>query len=301
MKRFDMHIHARNTEVNPGKLLANMEKAGIYGGCIFSNRPIKGDPDRGTSFDERLREVLAWTCEHKDRLFPVLWIHPYEDNIYENIHRAVESGVVAFKMICVDYYVYETKCMDVLAEIAKLGKPVIFHSGICWGDKPESKYNKPLNWEELIGIKGLKFSMGHCSWPWHDECIALYGKFLNGLTLNPSCAEMFFDLTPGTPMIYREELLRKLMTVGYDVPDNIMFGTDGAAHNYDLNWTKEWMKLDDQIYDSLGVTEDIKEKIYGDNLMRFLGLKEKDFTHISPVCDRFQTWYPGLVRDEYKK
>ncbi len=62
--------------------------------------------------------------------------------------------------------------------------------------------------------------MGHCSWPWYDECIALYGKFLNALEKD-GAPEMFFDLTPGTPVIYRRDLLTKLFTVGYDVPDNI--------------------------------------------------------------------------------
>ena len=56
--------------------------------------------------------------------------------------------------------------------------------------------------------------MGHCSWPWYDECIAVYGKFLNGVANDQDAPEMFFDLTPGTPRIYREDLLTKLFTVG---------------------------------------------------------------------------------------
>ena len=131
--------------------------------------------------------------------------------------------------------------------------------------------------------------MGHCSWPWIDECIALYGKFLNGLTTGRS-AEMFFDITPGTPKIYREELLTKLFTVGYDVPNNIVFGTDNRADAYNSDWCKRWLDIDNAIYKKLGVTEEIKEKIYCDNLMRFLGVSEQKVAHLSPIPDKEITW-----------
>ena len=72
MKIFDMHIHARGTKPNPEALLKNMEKAGVYGGCVFSNRPIESREHGGTPFEERLAEVLAWTKGYEDRLFPVL-------------------------------------------------------------------------------------------------------------------------------------------------------------------------------------------------------------------------------------
>lgn len=301
MKRFDIHIHAYNTSIEPEKMLEDMEKAGIYGGCIFSNWPDRANNKLGTSFDVRLEEVLAWTKGFENRLFPVMWIHPYEENIIENIHIAVERGVAAFKIICTDFYVYEEKCMKVLEAIATLNKPVFFHSGILWDGGVSSKYNRPLNWEALINIKNLRFSMGHCSWPWIDECIALYGKFLNALSYGVDSAEMFFDITPGTPAIYRKELLRKLFTIGYDVPDNIMFGSDASAHEYNSAWVTEWIKVDDEIMNGLGVTKEIKEKIYCDNLLRFLGLKEKNFEHISPACDSFKSWTVGMIRNEYKK
>ena len=133
--------------------------------------------------------------------------------------------------------------------------------------------------------------MGHCSWPWYDECIAMYGKFLQGVSNDENSPEMFFDITPGTPRIYREDLLTKLFTIGYDVPDNIMFGTDATAHAYNQgNWVADWLKVDDAIYEKLGVTEEIKQKIYADNVMRFLGKTPKTFTHLRPVMDGANTW-----------
>lgn len=296
MKIFDMHNHAKNTEPNPELLLENMGKAGVYGGCVFSNQPWLGEDKKGTifesgtSFDERLKEVSCWTKGYEDRLFPVIWIHPYEENIIDKIHRAVEAGICAFKIICCDFFVYEEKSMEVLKEIASLNKPVIFHSGILWDGGVSSKYNKPINWEALLEIKGLKFSMGHCSWPWIDECIALYGKFLNALTKRSDSAEMFFDITPGTPEIYRKELLTKLYTIGYDVGHNVMFGTDARAGNYNYNWTAKWLEIDGKILDEIGVSTKNRELLYHDNLMRFLGKSEDAVEHISPVPDQSRQW-----------
>jgi len=312
MKIFDMHIHAYNTKPNPKEMLNNMKKAGIWGGCVFSNKPaLSGNRKRthyadGTTFDERLAEVLEWTKGYEDRLFPVLWIHPDEENIIENIHKAVQLGIAGFKMICNDYYVYEEKCMKVLREIARLNKPVFFHSGILWGGEVSSKYNRPLNWEEVMEIEGLRFSMGHCSWPWIDECIAMYGKFLNSLVYR-NTAEMFFDLTPGTPRIYREELLTKLYTIGYDVGKNVMYGTDASAGNYNSEWAGNWIEKDIEIMNKLGVSKEYQQLLYHDNLLRFLGKTDVKVEHISPVSDVDQVWTPvnnktkEIIENWYKK
>lgn len=163
--------------------------------------------------------------------------------------------------------------MKVIREIASLGKPIFFHSGILWDGNVSSRYNRPLNWEDLLLVPDLKFSMGHCSWPWHDECIALYGKFLNSRKRGLSTAEMFFDITPGTPAIYREDLLYKLFKIGYDVENNVMFGSDGRAHHYPES-IKRYLEKDQEILSKLGVGEDVWQKIYCDNLMRFLGIQK---------------------------
>jgi len=69
--------------------------------------------------------VLGWTNGFEDRLFPVLRVHPDEENIIENIHTAADAGVCAFKIICNDFFVYEEKSLKLLREIAGLDKPVI--------------------------------------------------------------------------------------------------------------------------------------------------------------------------------
>lgn len=295
MKIFDVHVHAYNTPKKPNELFKEMDKAGIYGCCLFSNCPKENDQKLGTSFEERLDEVLSWQKGYEDRIFPVLWIHPFEEEAIKKVKIAVERGICAFKIICNNFFVNDEKCIALLEEIAKYDKPVFFHTGILWDGCVSSDYNRPLYWESLINIKGLRFSMGHCSWPWVDECIALYGKFLNALN-EKNTAEMFFDLTPGTPEIYRKELLKKLYTIGYDVGDNVLFGTDSSAHAYRYEWPEKWLKIDGEILRELGISKLNLEKLYNKNLMRFLGKEQVQVQRKSPSYDDSNEW-SGVNQD----
>lgn len=293
MDIFDMHVHAENTPPDPEGLLSRLALAGVQGSSVISNQPIEMDERDGTDFDARLAEVLAWTRGYEDRLVPVLWMHPDEGDVKRKIRRAVDAGVAAFKVICNNFYVGEAKSMDMLEAIAAEGKPVIFHSGILWDGAPSSVYNRPANWEALLELKSIRFSLAHCSWPWIDECIALYGKFLNALSKGRD-VEMFVDLTPGTPEIYRKELFYKLFTVGYDVPNNIMYGTDCSAGSYHHEWTERWLRIDTALFDELNIPQKLRRKIFKDNFMRFLGRSTQKITRFIPLPDSQTIWTPEL-------
>jgi len=295
MEIFDMHVHAQNTPPAPERLLARLAEAGVYGCSVISNRPPEMTPETGSDFEARLSEVMEWTRGNEDRLIPILWIHPDETDIGDKIQRASEAGVAAFKVICNNFYVGENKSMDMLEKIEKTGKPVMFHSGILWDGAPSSPYNRPANWEALLDLKELKFSLAHCSWPWIDECIAVYGKFLNALSKGKK-VEMFVDLTPGTPEIYREELFKKLFTVGYDVPNNIMYGTDCRTNNYRVDWTKKWLEIDTALFDKFNIPSKMRQKIFRDNFMRFLGRNTSPVKRFVPLPDSQTFWTPDLEK-----
>jgi predicted TIM-barrel fold metal-dependent hydrolase len=291
MKILDAHIHSNIGKPVPDDCLARMDKCGISGGSVFSPAPESPIDPNGVSYDARLKSILEWTNGYEDRLFPVMWIHPFEKDALEKARDAVNHGIKAFKMICDCYYVYEKESMDLLKEIAKLGKPVFFHSGILWNSYVSSKYNRPLHWEALLEIAGLKFSLAHCSWPWYDEAIALYGKFLNAYATRPEISsEMFLDLTPGTPVSYRRDLLCKLFSSGYDVPHNILFGTDCTCNSYNSDWAARWIEIDGKHYDEIGVGQRIRELVFGENYLRFIGNIPKNFTHICPEPDNAFAW-----------
>lgn len=249
--------------------------------------------------------MLGWVRGYEDRLFPILWIHPTEENLCEKIKIAVNRGICGFKMICNDMYVYEESAMNALRTIAQCNVPVLFHSGILWDGTDSSKYNRPVNWEALGQVPGLRFSLAHCSWPWIDECYAVYGQFLNAQGHgNP--AEMFLDTTPGTPEIYRKDLLTKLFAGGYDTGHNVMFGSDCFAHDYKPNWAKKWLKIDKAILEELGVSMANYSNYYYHNVIRFLG-KTSGVTHDIPVPDNAGGWsaknpkVPKIIEKWYRK
>ena len=278
MKIYDMHIHTDGVEFDRETLLAEMGKAGVYGGCIFSPQPKENNPEVGLPFRRRLDRILEITRGYEDRLFPVLWVHPDEENILENVKTAAAEGIAGFKIICNSFYPYEEKCMALLRVIASLDLPVFFHSGILYSrGTSHSEYSRPIHFERLEEIPGLRFSMGHCSWPWIDECLALYGRFSYHHTVckeGERPAEMFLDLTPGAPIDRRAEVLRKVYLFAQNTGNNVLFGIDQWAERYKGDSTRLWLNTDAQILDELGVRAELRQKTYHDNLMRFLGKPE---------------------------
>ncbi len=307
MKIFDMHVHIWETEPNPEMLMQRLNESGVFGAAIMSKPPIEYSTKLGLDFARRLQQVLDCCQYASDRLFPILWIHPDEENVLEKIKIAANKGICGYKIICNNFFIYEERCLEMMRLIASLNKPVIFHTGILWDGEVSSQYNRPMNFESLLKIEGLRFSMGHCSWPWIDECIALYGKFMNAYNYNTNNAEMFFDLTPGTPEIYREELLKKLFTLGYDVENNVMFGTDNIVDSYSVDWASNWLYTDRKIMDKLGVAKRIREKVYYGNLMRFLGITSETIVHNAPKSDDANAWscenpeVQGIIRNWYER
>jgi predicted TIM-barrel fold metal-dependent hydrolase len=137
-------------------------------------------------------------------------------------------------------------------------------------------YNRPAGFEVLLDIAGLRFALAHIGWPWCDEMIAVYGKFLSAKRRRDDMtAEMFIDLTPGTPPIYRREALTKLLTVGYDITHNLIFGTDCNTNDYNVEKAREWIARDTEIYRELDVSDEDIANIFSGNFQRFLGISNK--------------------------
>ena len=280
----DAHIHLWDGPDGPDTFYGKLQDAGFSGGSLISRAPesfLVGMQSRRTAA-ERVDEVLQW-CSGMEELYPLFWIDPLEDGAVDQVHMAAESGVLGFKVICDRYFPGDDTAMTVYSAIAALGKPLLFHSGILWDGKVSSKFNRPGEFESMLEVDKLIFALAHISWPWTNECIAVYGKFLNAVGRRPGLSsEMYVDVTPGTPPIYREDALMKLTMTGYDIADNVLFGVDSMASNYNPGWAGEWIQRDSDILDRLGLS-DIKSRYFGDNLKRFLGLidieKEKAVPH----------------------
>ena len=274
MKVFDGHIHILpDTEVNCSEFYRKLDLAGVDGGVVISLPPAGFDVARGSlNTKERLDNLFCWVEGHPN-LYPFYWIDPLEEDAGEQVQTAIQRGARGFKVICNNFFPGEERALDVYATVAKAGKPILFHSGILWDGRPSSRYNRPAEFEVLLDIEGLRFALAHISWPWCDECIAVFGKLVNARTQGSgSSSEMFIDIAPGTPPIYRKDALTKLFTVGYDLARNVIFGTDAVTNQYDETWAQEWIRRDNEIYATLGLDEATRQAIYADNLHRFIGV-----------------------------
>ena len=271
--RYDSHVHVMGGAPDPEKLFNSLKAAGMAGACIFSQPPRKTNraiPDPLPP-EKAMDECIAWASA-SPTIFPFYYIDPTAPNAVDLVDLAVEKGMYGFKVIRNDGYPCDDKTLPVYQRIAKHGKPLTFHTGILWDGCNSSQYFRPANWEGLLSCPGLRFALCHISWPWCDECIAVYGKFLNAITRNGwrNVPEMFIDTTPGTPKIYRKEALSKIYTVGYDVLDHVMFGTDCRVSNYNVKWASDWLATDDGIYDELALDGRSRDSAYRSSLERYL-------------------------------
>jgi predicted TIM-barrel fold metal-dependent hydrolase len=270
--RYDAHVHVYPGEPEPEKLVRSFAEAGLAGGCIFSGCPVKWEKSWPNPLPPagEMDRVIEW-ASLSPAIYPFYWIDPVRPDACELVDMAVEKGIYGFKVIRSEGRPVDEKSLPVYRRIAHHGKPVTFHSGILWDGRPSSDNFRPANWEGMLAVPGLRFALAHISWPWCDECIAVYGKLLNAiLERGDKVPEMFIDITPGTPKIYRRDALVKLHTVGYDIRDHVMFGSDCRVSDYNGNWTKDWMATDGAIYAELGLDGGQIDSIYRKSLERYL-------------------------------
>jgi predicted TIM-barrel fold metal-dependent hydrolase len=281
----DGHIHLTDGDPAPDTLLTDLAAAGVGGGALISQRPACFDrtsPRPAQPPAARLQHVLDW-CAAGTNLYPLYWIDPLSPDALDQAAMAVGRGIVGFKVICAHFPPGHPDALRVFRAIADAGKPILFHSGILWDGQPSSQFNRPAGFEALLDVPGLRFALAHISWPWCDELIAVYGKFLNALGCSRSApVEMFVDITPGTPPVYRQRALTDLFTVGYDVADHVIFGSDCHAPGYNHQWTREWLQRDAEILTGLGLGQDVLDKVQGENLRRFLGLSDQPAARAIP-------------------
>jgi predicted TIM-barrel fold metal-dependent hydrolase len=268
----DGHIHTHPGKAKASDLLRRMKQAGAAGGVILSPAPPSfGTDQAGGSPRERMDCVLEWTAGSPS-LYPFFWIDPTESGAVRQVTQAARAGAAGFKIICTHFFPADRRAMKVYAAIAEGGRPLLLHSSILWNPSPSSRYCRPVEFEPLFLVPRLRFALAHIGWPWCDELLAVYGKGqATRAAAGDNVAEMFIDTTPGTPPIYRREALTKLYTIGYDVENNVLFGTDCLTRAYDVKWAKSWLARDGRICQSLRVPAAAQKKLFGENLLRFVG------------------------------
>jgi len=223
-----------------------------------------------TDAPERLKNLMDWT-QLDSRIHPFFWVDPLEEAAEEQVADAAAAGVSGFKIICNRCFPHDAHVVRTAEAISATGKPLLMHSGILWDGSASSRYNRPAEFEALCQIPGLRLALAHVSWPWTDEMIAVFGKYHNSRSMaKPPNAELYIDLTPGTPPCYRRDVLTRLFSTGYDADDFVWFGSDNVAADYKPDDTTEWVERDSAILSDLGLDAERIDRIFQGNLARFL-------------------------------
>ncbi|MBO4513918.1 MAG: amidohydrolase family protein [Victivallales bacterium] len=247
---FDGHIHLQpGAFPSPAQFWERARSAGVFGGCLFSLAPYRYRPlPDAKDWRQRLDVILDFASQIQG-FYPFFWIDPTSSDVQLQVETACEMGIRGFKVICSDFYPEEgEKCYRMIAE-AKM--PLVFHCGGLWSEGISNKYNRPTNFEFLAAIPELRVALAHFGWPWCDELIALYGKFVYLKRQGASTASLFLDTTPGTPAPYRKDVLHKVLYCCADAVDNCYFGSDACINNYSCKALQLLKDLDKPILDSI--------------------------------------------------
>jgi len=292
----DCHVHSSGFETID-EILKGMDKAGVDKAVIFSPYPgrirekggifpkAKAGVTRHLEFSysdvtsEKQRKSVEFVArlqkEAPDRIIAFMWLEPRLKDAIEILEWAVSSKEIkGVKMIPDHWYPYDEFMYPIYRKLEELNVPVLFHSGILFGFKDSSRFCRPVNYEVLLSFPDLRFALAHVSWPWVDECIALWGRLRafvrREFESEREDVQMYIDITPGTPLIYRQSTLQKL--IAYGAEDYIIFGTDCRAGNMEM--ARLHIERDTSILRQVvGVPNETVNKIMSENAPRFLGLK----------------------------
>jgi len=294
--RSDCHIHVRGDE-KADDVLRAMDRAKLDLICIISWPPPStvADPleKRHPSEDERMTETGRMIAGDPERVRGFYWVDPLVDDAPDQVERAVaEFHYAGVKLIPDHWYPYDERIFPTYERIQDLGLPILFHTGILWGNADSSRFCRPADFEIIQEFPKIRFMLGHVGWPWTDECIAVADRFKTMARraaggdpeLNRDVALRHHhlhdpdyevdvtckvDLTPGTPEVYRADVLCKC----YEVlgADMLLFGTDAFACD-DLTGVRRHQERDERIFrDELGLSEADIDRIMGTNVLTLFG------------------------------
>jgi predicted TIM-barrel fold metal-dependent hydrolase len=249
MKIWDVHCHCRGDEKGDD-VLRWMDKAGLERICLFSEYPPMRALGRGATGFQSFnitgrppakarrqipyrREDTRAAIEHiasvqaadPERIYGLLWVEPRTPGIIEEIEYAlVDRKLRGIKMIPDHWSPEDELLYPIYEKMEELGKPIQFHSGILYGFDDSSRFCRPALYEVLVHFPKLRFSLAHISWPWVDECLAVFGRFRSAAGYDLRRCQMWIDTCRGTPDAWRQEALSK--AVPFVGTERLMFGVD---------------------------------------------------------------------------
>lgn len=260
----DCHIHCRG-DADGQAVLSAMDEHQMEKAVLIAPHPGPSEEEVRAS----IASVSAVCAADVERLIGFAWIDPTLPNAPRHVEEAKEAGLRGIKMIPDHWYPYEERLFPVYQKIEELRLPLLFHSGILWGNMDSSRFCRPVFYEVMLHFPRIKFALAHISWPWTDECIAVAGRMRAAAGRGEAPAmQMFVDTTRGTPDFYRRDALDRALK--YLGPERLLFGSDDGVPG-DLARSRQSVEADREIIcGQLGWTPEEFQKVARGNLEGFL-------------------------------
>jgi predicted TIM-barrel fold metal-dependent hydrolase len=219
----DAHLHLSGRE-SAGDVLRSLDEAGIDVAVLlapFLTDPYTlADPASLRAGNEHLGALVRG---HGDRLVGFAVVNPLHPGAADDLEDAVTRlGLRGLKLVPTGWYPYDDCAHRVYERAARLGLPVLFHSGI-FIDGRSGRFCRPAFYEAVREHPGLRVTLAHLGWPWCDEANAVgLIDLINGVPADR--CQFRFDFSFGPPPVYRAEVLRKALAVLG--PGLLQFGSD---------------------------------------------------------------------------
>ena len=262
--RSDCHIHVRD-DFDAKTVLADMDRLGIDRIVTMGMSGKTLDEQRASN------DALAKQCAvAPKRLLGFARVDPRIEGITDEIKRCKQDlALPGIKMLPDHWAPCDDIMFPVYETIEAMGMPIIFHSGILWGNADSSRFCRPALYESVIHFPKLTIALAHIGWPWVDECIAVVNRFVSvARRQKRPVPQVLIDCTPGTPPIYRKPAFEKALACCK--AENMIYGSDLGLPGSDMQHTRDRMDSDTAILKELGCTDEEVDGILGRNLDRLL-------------------------------
>ncbi len=282
----DFHAHpdfkTLNELYSPQEFVAGMDIGGIDISCVYGN----DQADAGSApawRDERLmavptnfsdEECAAFCGQFPERLIGFTSINPNRYQPERKVERAIkEFGMKAVKLYPHSgFYPNDPRLIKTYDLCARMGVPVVIHSGMKAVSWQWMKYNQPIFVDEVAtNFPDLKIVLCHGGYPWTEEFMAVVYTNPNiwvDLTFMETIEETF--LLPG---LVENTIHRLVHLIG---AKRLLWGSEGpyltlpifGSHdpsNYQVSQQKLVKRFD-------FLSDEDKADILGRNAARLLNL-----------------------------
>ena len=260
----DCHIHCR-PDAKGKPILKAMDAVEMEKAILIAPHMTDSNKSAVASIG-----IIAKICSaDPSRLLGFAWIEPTLSEAVAHVQLAADRGLPGVKMIPDHWYPYEERLFPVYEKIQEVRRPLLFHSGILFGNMDSSRFCRPAFYEVMLHFPKVKFALAHISWPWTDECLAVAGRMRAAAGWHtPERNQMYVDITRGTPGFYRPDALDKALK--YLGLERLIYGSDDHAPG-ELVYSRRGVDADREIIcQQLGRSAEDFDKIARQNLAAFL-------------------------------